>query len=119
MRDHRRLRAYELARDLALSVYRTTDGFPERERYGLSAQMRRAAVSVGSNIVEGCARSSDAEYLRFLEIAYGSAQELAFQVELATRLEFLIEPESQALNSLVGETARVLFGLIRSVRQAR
>ena len=73
MRDHTKLRAFELADEVAVLIYRATRGFPKEEIYGLTSQMRRAAVSVPSNIVEGCARESQAEYLRFLEIAFGSA----------------------------------------------
>ena len=72
MRDHTKLRAFELADEVVLLIYRATREFPKEEMYGLTSQMRRAAVSVPSNIVEGCARESQAEYLRFLEIAFGS-----------------------------------------------
>ena len=63
MRDHTKLRAFELADEVAVLVYRVTSGFPREELYGLTSQMRRAAVSVPSNIVEGCARNSQADYL--------------------------------------------------------
>jgi four helix bundle protein len=72
MRDHSKLRAFELADEVTLLVYRVTQNFTKEEIYGLTSQMRRAAVSVPSNIVEGCARESETEYLRFLEIAFGS-----------------------------------------------
>lgn len=75
MRDHTKLRAFELADDLVLKTYKETSQFPKQEMFGLTSQLRRAAVSIPSNIVEGCARSSEGEYLRFLEIAYGSAKE--------------------------------------------
>ena len=71
MRDHTKLRAFELADEVALLVYKVTAGFPKEEVYGLTSQMRRAAVSVPSNIVEGCVRDSQADYLRFLNIASG------------------------------------------------
>ena len=72
MRDHTKLRAFELADEVAILIYRTTRKFPREETYGLTSQMRRAAVSVPSNIVEGCTRKSQADYLHFLEIAFGS-----------------------------------------------
>ena len=71
MRDHTKLRAFELADEVAVLVYRMTARFPREELYGLTSQMRRAAVSVPSNIVEGCARDSHADYLRFLNMAFG------------------------------------------------
>jgi four helix bundle protein len=72
MRDRTKLRALGLADEVAVSVYRVTTQFPKSELYGLSAQLRRVAVSVTANIVEGCPRESQAEYLRFLSIAFGS-----------------------------------------------
>ncbi|HUG68128.1 MAG TPA: four helix bundle protein [Pirellulaceae bacterium] len=115
MRDHTKLRAFELADKLALLVYRQTIDFPRDEMFGLTSQMRRAAVSVASNIVEGCARNSLADYIRFLDMAYGSVRELEYQISLAHRLSYLADaPE---LNSLVVETAKVLNGLIRSLRK--
>jgi four helix bundle protein len=71
MRDHTKLRAFELTDEVAVLVYRVTAGFPKEELYGLTSQMRRASVSVSSNIVEGCARDSQSDYLRFLHIAFG------------------------------------------------
>jgi len=71
MRDHTKLRAFELADEVAMLIYKATAGFPKEETFGLTTQMRRSAVSVPSNIVEGCARDSEADYLRFLNIAFG------------------------------------------------
>jgi four helix bundle protein len=69
MRDHTKLRAFELADELAVVIYRISQPFPRQEQFGLTSQMRRAAVSIASNIVEGCARHTEVEYLRFLDIA--------------------------------------------------
>jgi four helix bundle protein len=74
---------FEHASNLALSVYQLTDSFPDRERFVLSAQMQRAAISVGRNIAEGCGRRGDRELLQFLYIASGSARELGFQLHIA------------------------------------
>ena len=115
MRDHKKLRAFELADQLAMLTYKQTAKLPEDELFGLVSQMRRAAVSVASNIVEGCSRSSTVEYVRFLEVAYGSARELEYQISVAERLY----PDC-AINdwpSLATETCKVLNGLMRSLRE--
>lgn len=91
------MKAFELADALALSIYSATKNFPSTEQYGLTSQMRRAAVSVAWNIVEGCARHSEADYLRFLDMTYGSVRELQYQMSLAWRLEFLNETQYQPL----------------------
>src|SRR5687768_5844626 len=115
MRDHTKLRAFELADNLALLVYKQTMDFPREEMFGLTSQMRRAAVSVASNIVEGCARASLADYIRLLDMAYGSVRELEYQISLAHRLGYFSDVSE--LTSLVVETAKVLNGLIRSLRK--
>ena len=117
MRDHTKLRAFELADDLALAVYRVTATFPKQELFGLTSQMRRAAVSVPSNIVEGCARNSKADYLHFLSTAYASARELDYQVSLAGRLGYVKGKASEELQAACLETCKVLNGLIRALRK--
>jgi four helix bundle protein len=104
MRDHIKLRAFELADPLAISVYHATSAFPREEGFGLTAQLRRGAVSVASNIVEGCARSSEAEYLHFLDIAYGSAREVEYPIGLAHRLGFLPDSAHGELGARSTET---------------
>jgi len=116
MRDHNKLRAFELADKLALNVYKITNKFPREELFCLTSQIRKSAVSVPSNIVEGCARESEKEYLHFLVIANGSLRELHYQFGLAQRLGF-IEGVSEDFESLFNETELVLGGLIRSLRK--
>ena len=117
MRDHRKLRAFELADQLALAIYKETRSLPREEMFGLTSQLRRAAVSIASNIVEGAARCSEAEYLHFLDTAYGSAREVEYQVGLAFRLGYLSEPSHRVLSALSVETSKVLNGLLRSLRR--
>ncbi len=116
MRDHTKLRAFDLADEVTILIYRTTKEFPKEEIYGLTSQMRRAAVSVPSNIVEGCARNTETEYLRFLEIAFGSLRELHYQVGLSRHLGYLNGSDVQVLEEKIVETEKVLNGLIRSLR---
>jgi four helix bundle protein len=116
MRDHTKLRAFELADEIVLLVYRATKEFPREEIYGLTSQMRRAAISVPCNIVEGCARESQADYLRFLEIAFSSLRELHYQCGLSKRLGYL-EHDFAALDSKMQEAEKVLGALARSMRK--
>jgi len=118
MRDHTKLRAFELADALTIAVYRATQAFPRDEIFGLTSQLRRAAVSIPSNIVEGCARHSEAEYLHFLDMAYGSAREVEYQIGLSHRLGFLDASLHEQLQQRATETAKVLNGLLRSLRKS-
>ena len=116
MRDHRKLRAFELADQLVMSVYSATRTFPKDEVFGLTSQLRRASVSIASNIVEGCARNSEADFLRFLDMAFGSVREVEYQLTIANRLKYTSSDAAEQLESQADETARVLAGLIRSLR---
>ena len=116
MRDHTKLRAFELADELAMLVYQLTAEFPKEELFGLTSQIRRAAVSVASNIVEGCARDSEADYPRFLNMAFGSLRELHYQLNLSKRLGLLPNEDSSLIEPKVVETEKVLNGLIRALR---
>lgn len=116
--DYRDLIAWQKSMTLAEAVYRETGNFPLEERYGLTAQMRKAAVSIPSNIAEGQGRrSSDEEFARFLRIALGSNCELDTQLELASRLGFIEPPASNRLRPLVEEVGRLVSGLLRSKSQ--
>ena len=119
MRDHKKLRAFELADEVVILVYELTRDFPKEEIYGLTAQARRAAVSMSSNIVEGCARESQMEYFRFLEIAYGSLRELDYQISLAVKLGYTNPQISEPCLSKIGETLKVLGALVLSMRTRR
>lgn len=88
MQDPKNLAVSRQALELAVSVYRLTEHFPSHERFGLTSQMRRAAVSIGCNIAEGCGRWGNRELVQYLQMAYSSAGELAFQLTIAKELEF-------------------------------
>ncbi len=119
MRDHTKLTAFQKANTLAVATFLATRKFPKEDRYGLAAQMRRAAVSAASNIVEGCARPSQADYLRFLDVAYGSARELQYQIGLASKLGYLDADSAEPLETQCTETTKVLNGLIRALRRTK
>jgi four helix bundle protein len=119
MRDHTKLRAFELADGLALQVYRRTASFPRDEQFGLTSQLRRAAVSTASNIVEGCAKGSAADYIRFLDMAYASACELQYQLSLARRLDYISKVHADELDEAAKETCMVINGLLRSLRKTQ
>ena len=119
MRDHEKLHAFRLADDLTVLIYMLTAAFPREDLYGLTAQMRRAAVSIPSNIVEGCARESRTEYLRFLEIAFSSLRELHYQFGLSKRLSYCNHTETSECESKILETEKVLSSLIKSLRNSK
>jgi len=119
MRNPSELNAFVLADELVLDIYRVTASFPSDERFGLTNQLRRSAVSVASNLVEGCSRESQADFARFVEIALGSAMEARYQLSLGRRLwierpekmEALIEVERKA-----NEVVRMLINLGKTLR---
>jgi four helix bundle protein len=117
MHDHTKSRAFELADEVVILVYRVTAGFSKEELPGLTSQIRRAAVSVPSNIRGGLrARDSEAEYLRFLNIAFGSLRELHYQLNLSKRLGFLRNEDSSLIEPMVVEAEKVLNDLIPALR---
>lgn len=116
-RNYKDLLAWQKAMDLVESVYNLTKQFPTEERYGLTSQLRRAVVSVPSNIAEGQGRHSDNEFRRFLSIAHGSLREVETQLLIATRLRYLEESDAQPAHELCEETGRIINGLIRSLRK--
>ncbi len=116
MRDHTKLKAFELADRLALAVYKHARRFPREQVFSLTAQLRRAAASVPANIVEGCARHSEADYLHFLGIAYASSREVEYHTSLAARLGYLETEAHRELSALCVETSKVIAGLLGALR---
>jgi four helix bundle protein len=113
------LKVWRRAMDLVLEVYRSTSSFPKQEIYGLTSQMRRAAVSVPSNIAEGKGRFSRKELLQFLFHARGSLLELQTQIAIGRELGFLAAAEGQKLTDLASEVGRLLNGLVNRFQDDR
>ncbi len=107
-RDPRKLRVFQKADAAVLHVYRATRRFPVAERYGLQAQVRKAAVSCATNLVEGCTRRTTADYLHFVNIAAGSGAEARYLIDLAHRLAFVTDEDH---DTLVTEYSEILAGL--------
>ena len=105
-----------MAMELAKEIFKLSSSFPSSEKFGLTSQMNRCSVSMPSNIAEGCARDGEADYLRFLSIAFGSLRELHYQLNLSKRLGFLPNEDSSLIEPKVVETEKVLNGLIRALR---
>lgn len=113
----RDLKVWNLAMDLSVLVYALTADFPKQETYGLSSQMRRASVSIASNIAEGKARSSRRDFRQFVTIAIGSNWELQTQLALARRLRFIDPARITEAETLCHEVARMLNGLSAYLRK--
>jgi len=116
MRDFRELQVWQKAHRFALDVYQHSRGFPAEERFGLTAQLRRAAVSTASNIAEGCGRDGEAEFARFLSIAAGSASEAEYQILLARDLSYVPAEAHRQLDAQVNEVKRMLNSFIQKLR---
>lgn len=119
MKDFRKLQVWEKSHQLALAIYKATKDFPKSELYSLSSQIRRSATSIPSNIAEGSGRGSDADLRRMLQIAFGSASELEYQLLLAHELEFIDEASYKKLDSQITEIKRMLSSLMKKLKADR
>jgi four helix bundle protein len=119
MRDFRKLKVWEKAHDLTLQVYTATAAFPREELYGLTSQMRRACSSIPANIAEGCGRSGEPEFGRFLHIGLGSASELEYHLLLAHDLGFLARADYNNLTTKISEIKRMLTSLTQRLKADR
>ncbi len=115
MSIYQRLIAWQKAMELTIDIYNVSKNFPQNERYGLTAQLCRAAVSVPSNIAEGRGRGSRADFRRFVQQARGSLYELQTQLLIAWRLQYVSEKDHQHLMNLSTDVIRLVSGLIRSL----
>ena len=115
MRDFRELLVWEKAHRLALDVHEATRDFPGEERFGISAQVRRAAVSIASNIAEGCGRDGECELARYLVIAGGSTSEVEYQLLLARDLGYLPESTHRKLDTQANELKKMLNAFVQKL----
>ena len=116
MRPHEKLDVWNKAVEMVTTVYALTKLFPSDERFGLTWQIRRAAVSIPANIAEGAARQSDKEFCHFLSIAQGSASELETELLIAKNLGYLNTNDHERMYSEINTIARMLVGLSKSIR---
>ena len=116
MQSFRNLRVWEKSHRLTLDIYTSSKAFPRDEMFGLTSQMRRSSASIGMNIAEGCCRKGDAEMVRFLQIAMGSASELEYQLLLAHDLDYLCDPGYESLTAQVVEVKKMLSSLKQKVK---
>lgn len=112
-KPHKKLDVWNMAIDLTLGIYHVSKSFPKEERFGLTNQMRRAALSVPSNIAEGAARQTRKEFMNYLHMAQGSLSELDTHLELAKRLDYLAREEWTKFDQHLDRIDKMLSGLIR------
>lgn len=117
VKPHKRLDVWNKAIDLIVDIYRLSGTFPKTEVYGLTGQMRRAAVSVASNIGEGAGRQTKKEFINFLHMAQGSLSELDTQLVIANRLEYLSVGSCDEIEDRIETISKMLTGLIKSLKR--
>jgi len=117
VQSYRQLIVWQRAMELVQSIYKLTKDFPKEEIYGLTSQIRQAAVSIPSNIAEGQGRDSTKEFLHHLSIAYGSLMEVETQILIAESLNYLKSEETKLILGKTSETGRLINGLTRSLKQ--
>ena len=115
---YRRLIAYQKGKEIVMRTYKLLKKFPAEERYAMCDQLRRASVSITSNIAEGVNRFSVKDKAHFVEIAFGSMMEVSSQIEIAEELGYITKEERLSMDALVEEEARLLSGLLSSYKQS-
>jgi four helix bundle protein len=118
-KPHKKLDVWKMAMDLAKLIYQITENYPSEEKFGLISQMRRAAVSIASNIAEGAARQGKAEFRNFLSMAQGSLSELDTQLELSVRLGCLNNQKYDEISSMMVRIDKMMTALIRSLTKSK
>ena len=119
MNSFRKLNVYVKAKELVKKVYELLNKFPKEEQYALCDQLRRAVVSIPSNIAEGCGRETLKDQTHFLNIAYGSLMEIYSQLDVACDLGYISDAEFEQMDVLINEEAKMLAGMIRKRKEVR
>lgn len=119
MRDYRKIQVWSRAHQFVLAVYKLTESFPPKEQYGLTSQLRRAVLSVPTNISEGCGRSTEAEFSRFIDISHGSASEVDYLLLVSHDLGYIENQTYQGLYKELTEIRKMLTGLVKAVRSVK
>ena len=114
---YRKLIAYQKAKEVVNSIYKLLKKFPSEERYAMCDQLRRASISISSNIAEGVNRYSVKDKAHFIEMAYGSLMEVSSQIEIAEELGYITLDDRLSMDQLVEEVARLLSGLQKTYKQ--
>ena len=114
MQDYKKLHVWEKSNLLTIEIYKITTSFPKHELYGIISQLRRASLSVPTNIAEGCGRNSKAELCRFLQIAAGSASEVEYLIDISYQLKYLNEGSYKELNLGITEIKKMLRSFIKN-----
>lgn len=117
MKDFRNLNVWEKGHRITVSIYKLTQSFPKEEIYGLTSQIRRASTSIPTNIAEGCGRGSDADFARFLQMSFGSANETEYLLLLCFELGYIAEENYIELNNSIQEIKKMLSKLIITLRK--
>ena len=117
MRPHEKLEVWSKSVDFVVAVYRATESFPKEEKFGLTSQIRRAAVSIPANIAEGAGRQSIKEFMQFLSIAQGSASEVATELLIAHRLNYMSTEAFTVLRNSLDDIGRMIVGLTQHLKR--
>ena len=115
MKDYRKIKVWDKSHILVKDLYYATSKYPKEELFGITSQLRRAGSSIPTNIAEGCGRGSDADFRRFLQIAFGSANEVEYLIFLSYELSYLQRNQFIELDNKIKEVKRMLSGMIKTI----
>ena len=119
MRDYKKINAWTRSHRFVLGVYTLTEKFPSDEKFGIISQLRRAALSIPTNIAEGCGRSTERELVRFMDIASGSASEVDYLLYMAMELKYIDQNKYDRANNELTEIRKMISGYIKTVRNSK